>query len=389
MKQPDVVVVGGGPAGLAAAIVCATSGLRVTLVERHTFPVDKPCGEGLLPNGVAALARIGVDLNPVTARGRAITGIRYISANGRSAEASFLQHTALGIRRTGLSDVLAAHARTLPTLDIVTDVKASVSLDHTGRPQVDVRESTMRPKLVVGADGLHSHTRDAVGIAHTRGSSHRWGCRQHFDVAPWTSHVEVYFGTGFEIYVTPVASGTNVAVLWDATVVRVGGACSPVATLLARVPSLATRLQGHAATDRPRARGPFDVRVPRPWKSGVLLIGDAAGYLDALTGEGVGLAFEQAALLADSVVPVLQQTSQDALVHSTTLAQFTRAARAQSRSYRLLTQLLLRVARYPALTEGLIGVLASSPATFTHLLEVNMGHRAMWHIPFSSREASS
>lgn len=213
MTEPDVVVIGGGPAGLAAAIVCATHGLTTRVVERHPSPVDKPCGEGLLPNGVAALARIGIEAEAVAAHARAIVGVRYCTAQGRTAEAVFEGRTGLGIRRTDLSRVLFTHARTLPRLEVVTG-QAAVAVDDSGRPLVHVGSTTHRPKLVIGADGLHSRTRDSVGIATEHRGRNRWGCRQHFDGEPWTDHVEVYFARGFEVYVTPVARGVNVAVLW-------------------------------------------------------------------------------------------------------------------------------------------------------------------------------
>jgi 2-polyprenyl-6-methoxyphenol hydroxylase-like FAD-dependent oxidoreductase len=259
-----------------------------------------------------------------------------------------------------------------------------VAVDESLGPLVSVGGTTCRPKLVIGADGLHSRTRDSVGIAVKRGDRHRWGCRQHFDGEPWTDHVEVYFQRGFEIYVTPVARGVNVAVLWDARVVHMPAGHPPVASLIAEVPKLASRLEGRVPTDRAKAGGPFNVRVPRPWRGGVLLIGDAAGYVDPLTGEGVGLALEQAAMLSDTVVPALRRTPSGGVVASGALAQFARAARTQSRSYRQLTRLLLRLARHPALVERMVGALASNPPLFARLLDANMGRRELWNVPIAA-----
>jgi len=384
VTEPDVVVIGGGPAGLAAAIVCATHGLTTRMVERHPSPVDKPCGEGLLPNGVAALARIGIEAELVAAHAQAIVGIRYHTPQGRMAEASFEGPTGLGIRRTDLSRVLFAHARTLPGLAVVTGEAAVAAVDDSGRPRVRAAGTTYRPKLVIGADGLHSRTRDSVGIAVERRGHSRWGCRQHFDGEPWTDHVEVYFARGFEVYVTPVARGVNVAVLWDTRVVHPPAGRSPVASLVAQVPALAPQLIRRAPSDPARAGGPFDVRVRRPWRLGVLLIGDAAGYVDALTGEGVGVALEQAALLSSTVVPALRRTPHGAVIDSDALARFAQAARSRSRSNRLLTRVLVRIAQHPALVEGIVGALASSPTLFAHLLDVNMGRRKIWRVPLPS-----
>jgi 2-polyprenyl-6-methoxyphenol hydroxylase-like FAD-dependent oxidoreductase len=379
----DVVVIGGGPAGLASAIVCASHGLSTMLVERLAFPIDKACGEGLLPNGLAALGRIGVDAAAIASNARVIAGIRYHTQGGRTAEATF-EGRALGVRRADLSGILVAHARALPCLDIMAGEVASVAIDAGGRPVVRVAATTLRPKLVIGADGLHSRARSSTGIAVDRIGVRRWGCRQHFDGEPWTDHVEVHFAQGFEVYVTPVARGVNVAVLWDAGKVRMTAHDSPVASLVAHVPLLSRRLAGRVPNDRARARGPFDVRVPRPWRDGVLLVGDAAGYLDPLTGEGVGIAVEQAVLLADTVIPALQRTARGALVNSAALSHFATSARIHSRPNRDLTRLLLRAARRPAFFEAAVSALASNAPLFRHLLDVNMGRRQLWAIPLSA-----
>jgi flavin-dependent dehydrogenase len=386
MNGPDVVVIGGGPAGLAAAIVCATHGQRTLLVERRSLPVDKACGEGVLPNGVAALERIGIDRKRIIADARVIPGIRYFSPRGRTAAASFGDHPALGVRRVDLSRLLSAHARTRSGLEIITGQAAQTAVDESGRPVVRVGGTTVRPKLIIGADGLHSRTRSSLGITARPGRRTRWGCRQHFDGEPWTRSIEVYFGHGFDFYVTPVTRGVNVAVLWDARAVTMPEGPSPVTALIAKVPALAHRLASLRPADRARAGGPFDVRVRRPWRAGALLLGDAAGYLDPLTGEGVGLALEQAALLRHTVIPALGRTPHGAVVASAALAQFTRAIRTQSRPNRRLTRLLLRAARHPALLERIVAALGSHPALFAHLVEVNMGRRNLWSVPMPARE---
>lgn len=379
MTEPDVVVIGGGPAGLASAIVCATHGLTTVLVERHAFPIGKPCGEGLLPNGVSAFSRIGIDADSLAAHARPIAGIRYCTPCGRTAEASFDGRTCLGIRRTDLSRVLYTRARALPCLEVISGEKATVAIDR-GRPQVRIRGSTCHPKLVIGADGLQSPTRAAAGMVFAHRSRTRWGCRQHFDGEPWTDHVEVHFGRGFDVYVTPLRGGVNVAGLWDVRMVRIPASCSPVAWLVAKMPALARQLHGRAYVDRAQGRGPFDVRVRKPWCAGVLLVGDAAGYVDPLTGEGVGLALEQAALLSETIVPALRCTPTCEIIDPDALAQFALAARERARPNRQLTHLLLRVARHPALVEWIVATLGAHPALFAHLLDVNMGRRELWQL---------
>jgi 2-polyprenyl-6-methoxyphenol hydroxylase-like FAD-dependent oxidoreductase len=377
MTEPDVVVIGGGPAGLAAAIVCATHGLATTLIERYAVPISKPCGEGLLPNGVRALDRIGIDVRSLAAHARTIAGIRYHTSQGRTAEASFDGSACLGIRRIDLMRILYAHARALPYLEVICGQVATAAIDG-GRPLVHMGSMTWRPKLAIGADGLLSRTRDAVGVVVKHHRRSRWGCRQHFDGEPWTDRVEVYFERGLEAYVTPLQHGVNVAVLWDARVVRIPTGRSPVTWLIAQAPALERRLVGRTQLDRAQGRGPFDLRVRRPWRAGVLLMGDAAGYFDPLTGEGVGLAFEQAALLSSTVIPALQCTPLGQVIDPMALAQFAQAANRHARPNRQLTNLLLRIARHPAMVEWIVARLAAHPALFAHLLDVNMGHRELW-----------
>lgn len=261
-------MIGGGPAGLAAAIVCATHGLRTALFERQRYPIDKPCGEGLLPNGVEALARIGLSTELPVAR--PIVGIRYHTSRGRTAEAQFSRGSGLGIRRRDLSYALLAKARTLDALEVVTGQAAGVTQHPSGRPLVRTSGLTLRPKLVIGADGLHSRTRVSAGIAFERGRRQRWGCAQHFSASAWTDCVEVYFERGFEAYVTPVPGGVNVAVLWDAQVVRPPAGSSPVAALAGRNPFVGEPSRG-SCRDRPcpsgrpiRRSGPATVVFRRP-----------------------------------------------------------------------------------------------------------------------------
>jgi len=103
----DVLVVGGGPAGLATAINCALAGLSVNVAEPRTGPIDKACGEGLMPSAVTRLAAIGVRPD-----GHPLRGIRYLDSRHR-ADAPFRRGPGLGVRRTTLHAALAARAAEL------------------------------------------------------------------------------------------------------------------------------------------------------------------------------------------------------------------------------------------------------------------------------------
>lgn len=147
----DVLVAGGGPAGLAAAMHAALAGMRAVVVEPRTAPVDKACGEGVMPGGVAALMALGVDV-----AGRELRGIRYLDAT-RRAEAGFCDGTGLGIRRTTLHAALHQRARELG----VEMVTGKVSEVRQSADQVVAAGMTAR--WLIAADGLHSPCAAAWG----------------------------------------------------------------------------------------------------------------------------------------------------------------------------------------------------------------------------------
>lgn len=315
----DVLVVGGGPAGLATAIACAQRGLSVTVAEPREGPIDKACGEGLMPSAVRRLAGLGV--HP---KGRVVTGIRYLDSHGQ-VEALFRRGPGLGVRRTTLHSALADRASELeiPVLPVrVTEFSqrdsADARLSGSGRGVVrtgsdaarggagqrgqdeftagesgpGVTAAGIHARYLVAADGLHSAIRRACGLDPRPARHVRYGLRQHYRVAPWTPLVEVYWAQDSEAYVTPVAEDVvGVAVLGDGQ--------ASFQSRLAAFPALRERLAGAEPVSSVRGAGPLRQDVAHRAKGRVLLVGDASGYLDALTGEGIGAALSEATALAD------------------------------------------------------------------------------------------
>lgn len=300
----DLLVVGGGPGGLATALHARRQGLSVIVAEPRDSPVDKACGEGLMPGGLAELTSLGVD-----PAGRPFRGIAYVSGRSR-AEARFRHGPGRGVRRTTLHAALAARAKEQDVNWIPTRV-TGVEQDARG-----VSAAGVRARWLVAADGLHSAVRRAVGIAAVAGRPRRYGVRWHFPVPAWSDFVEVHWSPRGEAYVTPVEPDlVGVAILSDHK------------PELAWFGSLARQLSG-VSPGPARGCGPLRQVVSRRVSGRVLLVGDAAGYEDALTGEGISLAVKQAAAAVTAIV------DENPLSYEAAWRRITR-------DYRLLTRTLV------------------------------------------------
>ncbi len=349
----DVVVVGGGPVGLATAIAARAHGLSVRVVDRQRPPIDKACGEGLMPAGVAALAALGVSL---PARSMPFRGIRYVS-DGVVAEADFPggeSGAGRGVRRTELHAALVARA-----VGVGVDLVWGERVEEVRTGEVRTAQTTLPCRFVVGADGLHSRVRRSTGLAGAGVGVSKWSARARFGVsrhlrlAPWSERVEVTFGSAAEAYVTPLARDeVGVAILWS------GGKAGFDELAATRFDGqFAQRLAGGETLGRDHGAGPLCQPARGTVASGgrIALVGDAAGYLDALTGEGLSLGFESALALA-------------AALAAGDLAPYARKLARISALPLGLTRLLLVAARRPRLRRRLVAALAADPLLFANLL---------------------
>jgi flavin-dependent dehydrogenase len=278
----DVLVVGGGPVGLATAIRCALAGLSVTVAEPRGTPIDKACGEGVMPAAVRRLAALGVKPD-----GRPLRGIRYVDER-HHADARFSHGHGLGVRRTVLHAALAERAA---ALDIpVRPARVTAFAQQASH----VTAAGIEARYLVAADGLHSTIRRILERSSPRRpAAPRYGLRRHYRIAPWTDLVEVHLTAKGEAYVTPVSADVvGIALLLP----RPGG--DDFEARLSAFPALSRRLGGAAYGSDVRGAGPMRQDVRRRVYGRVLLVGDASGYLDALTGEGLSVGLAQAEVLA-------------------------------------------------------------------------------------------
>lgn len=344
MEPNTVFVIGGGPAGLAAAIAARRKGLDVTLADGAHPPIDKACGEGLMPDGLAALRNLGVTLHD--SEGQRFHGIRFVG-HGATVQAGFPGGHALGIRRTVLHSRMAEAAA-----EAGVRLLWGTPVSGICREGVRLADRTVPARWIVGADGFHSLVRRWSAL-EARPPRARFGFRIHHRVRPWSSFMELYWGAGCQIYVTP----TGPYEVCTALISR-----NPHLRLdesLAKFPQLAARLNGAARTSSERGAVTANRALPRVWRGNVALIGDASGSVDAITGEGLCLSFHQAVALAESLA-------------SENLASYQDAHRRLARRATLMSKLLLALGHRTWLRHATLRAMAAQPRIFQTLLAFHL-----------------
>lgn len=346
-------MIGGGPAGLAAALAARRHGLDVLVADRAHPPVDKACGEGLMPDGVDALRELGVTIGPET--GFPFRGIRFLDG-GLSAAGTFRDRCGLGILRVDLHRVLCEQAE---EAGVATSWGAAAQVISPG--SVRIGNSVIHCRWIVGADGIHSRVRRWMGLQPVCAGPRRIGIRQHFRMPIWSDLVEVYWSRNAQAYVTPVAPDeVCVAVLVD-------GSRARWSETMRLFPELRRRLAGAERIAPARGAISMSMRLQRVTRGQVALIGDASGSVDAVTGEGVSLALRQAMALGTALA-------------NSDLAAYERAHARISRRPHLAARLLLNLGAHETWRSRVLRTLGTSPRLFERMLEAHTGRTGVVRI---------
>jgi len=381
-ETTDILIVGGGLAGSAAAIQLGRLGLSVELFERSQFPREKPCGEGLMPAGVDALDRLRLDRPPGSAP---FVGIRYNIerqvTNGRFSP-NAIPRVGRGYRRRDLDSAVFQTAKSTPGVTVHTGVRVEDPLIVDDRIWgLIVEGKPWRGRLVIAADGAQSRFRYQMGLdAGTRRK--RIGMRAHFRLAPGQSQpqwVDIYVGRGFELYVTPLyGRELLVAALAHASALH-----GPIEDQYRRwwnsMPGLAMRLEGAEQISDLRATSPLSGRAKQGFLPGFVLLGDAAGFTDPITGSGMTQALLSAELLAQSAARGLNDFDR-------WLPEFDLGRKMLLRDCRRLASAVLWLADHPHWTVFMLAVLRRQPRLFSHLLGVSGSSQSLWgrELPIAS-----
>lgn len=342
----DAVVAGGSVAGSTAARELAGRGLKVALVDKARFPRPKACGEGLLPHGVAALREMGIEVS-----GPRVRGLRFVSPSGVTAEADFPSGHGIVVRRERFDERLFRAAAETPG---VTAFEGT-AYDPGSFPA----------KWVIGADGIRSQFHRRPEFPASPPALKRAGFSTHVrGLEIDRERVEVILHDAGEVYLAPSEEDEAlVACLFRQESAPPGATNEErVLHVLLSLDVLRGRTRGVSFTTPVLAAAPLGLRVGAVVSGDTLLVGDAAGAPDPVTGEGMSLAILSARAAAEAVAAGRPE-------------QYERERRRLAAGSDWLGRWMLRATRYPAIADRAVASLVEHPDLFAKLLEIALGER--------------
>ncbi len=339
---------------MVAAIALRLRGLDVVVADALVPPIDKACGEGLMPDSCRVLARLGVDLSG----GHEFSGIHFANRSSEREDlvsAHFPRGKGIGIRRVHLHRRLLNRAE-----EIGVRLIWGSRVDLNSTAGVSVGGEAYGYRYLVGADGECSRVRSWAGLGSGSLRGQRLGFRRHYQIAPWSDCVEVHWCELGQAYVTPVSENEiNIT-----TITRQRG--QNFDNIVDCLPYLGLKLRGHDSVGRDRGAITTTRTLPRVTKENVVLIGDASGSADAITGEGLASAFCEALLLGDAL-------GRDAI------EQYEAGHHRILQLPQTVASVMLAMDRWSWLRDRIIRALAGDPALFSRLLAVHVGDERLIH----------
>ncbi len=345
-RSTDLFVIGGGPAGLAAALAARRRGLDVTLADCSVPPIDKACGEGIMPDGLAAARSLGLDLD--AAGGHPFRGIRFCDGD-TAVESAFPNGNGLGLRRTALHQLMVKQA-----MDAGVRLAWGVRVAGITTEGVVADDRLVRARWIAGADGGNSLVRRWAGLDACHHQSRRFGFRRHYAVPSWNQYMEIHWGDGCQLYITPVAANEVCVVLISRDHrLRLEDA-------LPGFGDVERRLSAAAPTNLERGGVTASRRLKAVCRGNVALVGDASGSVDAITGEGLCLLFQQSVALA-------------AALEAGDLGLYQAEHRRIGRRPEFLAGMMLLLDRRRRLRSRVIRAMAGRPQLFADMLAMHVG----------------
>jgi flavin-dependent dehydrogenase len=346
----DVFVAGGGPAGLAAAIAARQQGFRVIVADSAMPPIDKACGEGLMPDAQMALRELGLTVGG--SETGIFHGIKFVGPEG-AVLARFPQGQGIGIRRTLLHQAMLEFAHSLG-VEMIWGTRVR-GLEHAG---IRVGDNLIRARWLIGADGQNSRVREWAGLSAAREHTRRIGMRQHFQVEPLSDFVEIYWGERGQAYVTPIGKKEICVALIS------NNKFASFEQGIAQFPPLASHLAGAERTTSPRGAVSISRTLKSVYCDNVALLGEASGSVDAITGEGLAMAFRQAGALGQALAAEDLSLYQAAHRQISTLPSF-------------MARSMLLMDKSSWVRQRALRAFIKKPALFERLLSVHVGEMSL------------